>query len=135
MSELELLNIARTVTANEVSMFMQLITITFAMIVAIYYFLNGARPAIKIFAFAAYMVGMLVLVGQMLIESNLKDQVFTALHALPNASLVTQRYIGVSESWLGVTTRVLFNSAFWILGGGIFYLLFFWKKGPDTPRA
>ncbi len=132
MSELDLLNMARSVTANEVSMFMQLITITFAMIVAIYYFLNGARLAIKIFAFVAYMVGMLVLVGQMLIESNLKDQVFAALHALPNVSPVTQRYLGVSESWLGLTTRIFFNGAFWILAAGIFYLLFIWKKAPQA---
>jgi uncharacterized membrane protein YedE/YeeE len=132
MSELDLLNIARTATANEVSMFMQLITITFAMIVAIYYFLSGARLAIKIFAFVAYMVGMLVLVGQMLIESNLKDQVFMTLHAQPNLSPVTQRYLGVSESWLGVTTSILFNGAFWILALGIFYLLFIWKKAAEA---
>jgi hypothetical protein len=132
MSELDLLNIARTATANEVSMFMQLITITFAMIVAVYYFLNGARLALKIFPFVAYLVGMLVLLGQMLIESSLKDQVITALHALPNASLVTQRYTGVSESWPGATTHILFNGAFWILVLGIFYLLFTWKKAAEA---
>ena len=42
MSELDLLNLGRSITANEVSWFAQVITINFAMAVGIYYFLNRA---------------------------------------------------------------------------------------------
>jgi hypothetical protein len=129
MSELDLLNLARSTTQNEVSMFAQVITINFAMVVAIYYFLNQANLVMKIFTyFFAYLVGMLLYLGEMLLETNVKASVLQSLRALPHPSAVTQRYLGVGDSWLGVTTSVLFNGAFWILALTMFYLLFFWKK-------
>jgi hypothetical protein len=51
MSALELLNLARACTGNITSYFSQVITITFAMVVAIYYFLNQAKLGMKVFAF------------------------------------------------------------------------------------
>ena len=53
------------------------------MIVAIYYFLHGAKLALKIFTSFAYSVGMMVLLGEMLVEANIKVGVIEALHALP----------------------------------------------------
>ena len=130
MTELDLLSLARGATANEMSWFTQMITITFAMVVAIYYFLNQAKIALKVFSFVAYMTGMLVYLGQMLIESNIKTTALIALRAMPAAQLSppVQQYVGVTGNWLGVATAVVFNSAFWVLWIGIFYLLFFWKK-------
>jgi hypothetical protein len=131
MSETDLLNLGRSITANEVSWLGQVITINFAMVVGIYYFLNRAGVALKIFAFLAYLLGMLLYLGEMLIETNVKAMVFEELKALPHPSAITQEYIGVTQSWLGYTTVVLFNGAFWILATGVFYLLFFWKREPD----
>ena len=68
MSELDLLNLARSTTQNEIGYFTQMITINFAMVVAIYYFLNQAQLAMKLFAFVAYMVGMLLFFAEMLFE-------------------------------------------------------------------
>jgi hypothetical protein len=42
VSELDLLNLARSTTEHEVTWFAQVITINFGTVVAIYYFLNGA---------------------------------------------------------------------------------------------
>jgi len=56
MSEIDLLTLARSTTENQISLFTQVITITFAMIVGIYYFLHQARTAMKVFAYAAYLV-------------------------------------------------------------------------------
>jgi hypothetical protein len=134
MSELDLLNLARSATQNEVTWFTQIITINFAMIVAIYYFLNQARIALKVFSFVAYMVGSLIFVGQMLIEGNVKLMALAALKALPSVALPTRQYIGVTESWLGLTTAFVFNASVWVLWLGIFYLLFFWKKSAHEPR-
>jgi len=83
VSELDLLNLARSTTEHEVTWFAQMITINFGMVVAIYYFLHGAKLALKIFTFFAYTVGMMVLLGEMLVEANIKVGVIEALHALP----------------------------------------------------
>lgn len=130
MGETDLLNLGRSITANQVSWMGQVITINFAMVVGIFYFLNRAQLPLKIFAFAAYLLGMLLYLGEMLIETNVKAVTLTSLKTLPHPSPVTQEYLGVTDSWLGLVTRILFNGAFWILAIGIFYLLFFWKKHP-----
>ena len=90
MSELDLLNLARSATQNEVSWFAQMITITFAMVVAAYYFLHQADIPTRIVAFAAYLLGMLIFWGEMLIESNLKGATLQALKALPSPGPVAQ---------------------------------------------
>ena len=128
MNEGDLLNLGRSITANEVSWLGQVITINFAMAVGIYYFLGRAQLQLKIFAFVAYLLGTLLYLGQMLIESGLKRQVLTSLQALHSLSPVGRTYVGISASWLGGLTTLLFNAAFWILAIGIFYLLFFWKR-------
>jgi len=137
MSELDLLTLARGATANEVSWFAQVITINFAMIVGIYYFLNQAKLPLRLFTFIAYMIGMLVFLGEMLIEGNLKIAALAAMRELPAAALTgpVGDYVGVSDSWLAKATAVVFNSAFWILGIGVFYLLFFWKKSAHEPGS
>ncbi len=131
MTELDLLNLARATTANEIGYFTQMITINFAMIVAIYYFLSQARLAMKLFSFAAYMVGMLLFFAQMLFETNLKFSVLATLKAVPHLSPVSARYLELYDSWLATVSSVLFNGAVWILCLGIFYLLFFWRKSPE----
>ncbi len=135
MTELDLLNLARSTTASEIGWFSQMITINFAMVVAIYYFLNQARFALKLFGFVAYMIGMLVFLGEMLVETNIKAGVLEALRALPQAALTrpTIHYLAVTDSWLGLTTTAVFNASFWVLWLGVLYLLFFWKKSAHTP--
>jgi hypothetical protein len=133
MSELDLLNIARGATQAEVSWFTQMITITFAMVVAVYYFLHQANLPTRIVAFAAYLVGMLIFWGEMLIESNLKGATMMALNALPHLGPVAGNYVGVNEGWLGRAVSVVFSASFWVLWGGVFYLVFFWKKAVREP--
>ena len=134
MTELDLLTLARAATQNEIALFTQIITISFAMIVAIYYFLNQAHIAMKVFSFIAYLVGLLLFYGQMLLETNLRTTILESLTALPHASAVTLRYLALTDTWLTDTTRVLFNGAIWILGIGVFYLLFLWKKAPAAEK-
>ncbi|HWD26691.1 MAG TPA: hypothetical protein VG387_05980 [Rhizomicrobium sp.] len=131
MTELDLLNLARSCSQDEISYFAQMITINFAMVVAIYYFLNQARLAMKLFAFVAYMVGMLLYFGQMLLETNLKLQVLQSLRDLPHPSAVTTRYLALYDTWLTTATAVLFNGAIWVLCLGVLFLLFVWQKGPE----
>ena len=126
MSELDLVNLARSTTEHEVTWFAEMLTINFAMIVAIYYFLNTARMTLKFFSFFAYTVGMIVLLGQMLIEANVKAGAIEALRALPAAQLSRPvvKYLAVSDSWLALVTSVTFNLSVWFLWFGVLYLLF-----------
>ena len=124
----ELLSLARSITTNEVTWFGEVIAINFAMVVGIYYFLNRAKIALKLFAFAVYLVGMLLCLGEMLIESNLKSVVLRSLGNIPHRSQVVQAYLDINASWLGNLTVRLFNGAFWLLALGVLYLLFFWKE-------
>ena len=135
MSELELLNLARSATEHQVAWFAQMLTINFAMVIAIYYFLNTAKMTLKLFSFFAYSVGMLVLLGQMLGEANVKAGVIEALRALPAAQLSRPSvyYLAFSDSWLALVTHITFNLSVWLLWMCVFYLLFFarqhWKPG------
>ncbi len=130
MSQLDLLNLARACGQSVGSDFAQLITITFAMVVAIYYFLHQAGMRMKIFTFVIYTIGMLTYMGLMLMESALALGLQNALRAIPTEALEmpTQSYLGVRASWVGTTAQTLFNLVPWILWLGTAYLLFFWKK-------
>ena len=131
MTELDLLSLARSTTQDEIGYFTQMITINFAMIVAIYYFLNQANLTMKILAFIAYLVGMALFLGEMLFETNVKVTVLDLLKVTPHPSVLTARYLAIYDSWLGMTIAVMLNGAIWILVLGVFYLLFFWKKSPE----
>jgi len=130
MSQLDLLNLARSCGQSIASDFAQAITITFAMVVAIYYFLHQAGIRMRVFAFIIYTCGMLTYYGMMVLESGLALGVLNALHALPRASLEapTREYLGVRDSWVGITTSVLFSLVYCILWMSTSYLLFFWKR-------
>jgi len=132
MTELDLLNLARSCSTNTTSDFAQMITINFAMVVAIYYFLNQAKIGLKFFASLVYLIGMLMYLGVMLFETNLKYATLQALRALPSPSAVTVRYLALYDSWLGTVTSVLENVAIWVLVFGTLYLLFFWDKASHT---
>ena len=126
MSEIDLLNLARSCGQTVSSDFAQVITITFA----IYYFLHQAGIRMKIFAFAIYTCGMLAYLGMMLLESNVGFGALQALQASPVTAQAapTQFYLGVRSSWLGTTSSLLLNLLYWILWLGTGYLLFFWRK-------
>lgn len=130
MSELDLLDLSRSATQNEITDFIQVIAINFAMVVAIFYFLHQARIMMKLFAFVVYSTGMALFLGEALLETNLKAAALTSLAAIPQTtrSHVVDVYLAVNASWLATTTSVVFNFAFWVLWIGVFALLFFWKR-------
>jgi len=128
MTELDLLTLARALGDDITAMFGQIITINFAMIVAIFYFLNQAKLPMKIFSFIAYGVGMLMFFGRALKDTSLVYDVQEEMRRLSHPSYVTQQFLGLQGTWLGIGTSALFNIAYWLLWIGVIYLLFFWKK-------
>lgn len=104
LSELELLTLARSSGQAIGSDFAQVITITFAMVVAIFYFLHQAGIRMKIFA-----CGMLMYLAMMVGESATAVGTAQALQAIPHEAQSL-------------------NLVYWILWLGTGYLLFFWRK-------
>ncbi len=137
MTDLELLTLARSTSDNITSDFSQVITINFAMVVAIYYFLNQARLGMKLFAFLVYLIGMLMYVGVMLVETNVHAAAVTALAALPQQSMSgpAREYVALSGTWLYGATSLLKNLSLWVLAIGMAYLLFFWRKADHIAPA
>lgn len=130
MSEGELLTIGRSATEHLVAWFAQMLTITFAMIVAIYYFLKDARFSLRLFTFLAYTLGMTVLLGVMIVESNIKSGANEALQSMPRDQLSgpTLYYLELSHSWMSAVLTLTFNLSVWVLWFGVLYLLFFGGK-------
>ena len=133
MGETELIGIIRDVNAQYAVLFGQIITINFAMIVAIYYFLHRSTVLFRIAAFGFYAIGMLALVGLMLEQSNYKNQALIALRALPpgKRSAITDAFLAVSQSWLAQTTSFFLNASIWVLFVVVAYLLFGWRGDPE----
>ena len=133
MGEVELIGIIRDSNVQYASLFGQIITINFAMIVAIYYFLHRAPVKLKLAAFAFYAIGMLSLIGMMLTEANLKYRAIRALEALPrdHLSSFSADYLAFRTSWLAVATAAFMNISIWLLFAVIAYLLFWWRDHRD----
>lgn len=136
MTEAELLEISHNMSADITSAFGQIVTITFAMIVGIYYFLNQAKLGLKIFAFAIYTVGMFLYFSLMIVASNVGLGVVESLQAIPQDQLSrpAAHLMAVRDSWVGTTESALITGGFWVLWLGVGYLLFFWRKADHMPR-
>jgi hypothetical protein len=133
MGETELIGIIRDVNGQYAVLFGQIITINFAMIVAIYYFLHRSALLFRIAAFVFYAIGMLALIGLMLEQSNYKYQALLALRHLPSTtrSPVTDSLLAVNQSWLAQTTGFFLNTSLWVLFAVVAYLLFWWRGDPE----
>src|SRR5690348_16649415 len=105
MGEVELIGIIRDVNAQYATLFGEIITINFAMIVAIYYFLHRAPLLFRIAAFGFYSLGMLTLIGMMVLQANLVINTLNVLQALPpqQRSPMTDIVVAIHQSWLAQT--------------------------------
>jgi hypothetical protein len=135
MSEFDLLTLAHAYNDSITAAFGQIITITFAMVVGIFYFLNQAKIGLRIFAYIVYSIGMFLYFGLMLVSSNVLLGIREALEALPadHVSRPTAHLLSVRQSWIGSTESVLITGGFWILWLGVAYLLFVWRKADHIP--
>jgi hypothetical protein len=136
MGETELIGMIRDVNAQYAVLFAQIITINFAMIVAIYYFLHRAALLFKVAAFGFYATGMLALIGLMLEQANFKTEALAALLAIPagQRSLIAQSILDLHRSWLSRATGIFLDVSLWVLFAAVAYLLFLWRGDPEARR-
>ncbi len=135
MGEAELIDAIRASNQQIAALYGQVISINFAMVVAVFYFLNRSRFTIKLLAFLIYLVGMMMFIGLMLEESNIKRIAMRALADIPPDSLspMGSGMIALHQSWLFVATAVFLNAGLWALIISIGFLLFVWRK-PDIAQ-
>ena len=133
MGESELIGVIRDVNAQYAVLFGQVITINFAMIVAIYYFLHRSPLLFRIAAFGFYAVGMLALVGLLLQQGNYKFEALAALVAIApeHRSQMASSVLALNQSWLAKATSLFLNTSLWVLVLAIAYLLFGWRGDPE----
>lgn len=133
MGETELLGMIRDVNAQYAVLFGQVISINFAMIVAIYYFLHRSPLLFRVAAFGFYAIGMLALFGMMLIQSNYKFQALAKLAALPpgKRSPIADSIVAIHQSWLGQASSFFLTASIVLLFVVIAYLLFWWGGDPE----
>ena len=136
MGETELIGILRDVDAQYAVLFGQIITMNFAMIVAIYYFLHRATLLFRIAAFMFYAIGMFSLIGLMLQQANFKSEAVTALAAIPagHRSQMANSVLDLHASWLMAASGIFLNVSLWVLFLVIAYLLFWWRGDPERLR-
>ena len=129
MTESELLEIIRESNVQYASLFAQMVTINFAMIVAIYYFLHRASQKLKLAAFGFYLIGMLSLIGLMVTEANFKMFAIRGLDAIAPAQIssVGESYLAFRTSWISTGASMFMNVAMWVMIAVVAYLLFFWR--------
>ena len=133
MGESELIGVIRDVNAQYAVLFGQVITINFAMIVAIYYFLHRSPLLFRIAAFGFYAVGMLALIGLLLQQGNYKFEALGALAAIApeHRSQMASSVLALNQSWLAKATSLFLNTSLWVLVLAIAYLLFGWRGDPE----
>jgi hypothetical protein len=136
MGEVELIGVIRDVNAQFAVLFGQLMTINFAMIVAIYYFLHRSPLLFRIAAFGFYAIGMLALIGLLLQQGNYQIEALAALAALPagHRSPMADSVLVLNGSWLLRATDFFLNVSLWVLFAVVAYLLFWWRGDPEGPR-
>ncbi len=136
MTEIELVRLIQQVQEQYGSLFGQIISINFAMVVAVWYFLHRARLAFRIAAFGFYLLGMLTFIGLMLLQANVKGTALAALQAIPpgQRSQFTANLLALQDSWLFHLVALFQNASLWVLIGVTGYLLFFWKGASEPVK-
>ncbi len=137
MTQAELFTLVQQVHEQYATLIAQVITINFAMIVAIFYFLHRARLGFRVAAFGFYLIGMLTLVGMMLQEANVKAIALSAMAAIPSAeqSSVVQSYLILQGRWLFRIISIFQNGSLWALVSVIAYMLFWWRNPNEKPSS
>ena len=130
MNEYELLQIIQASRSQFVVLITQIVAVNFAMIVAIYYFLNRAGLPLKIAAFFLYLLGSFMFLALAIEQANVQNAVRDGLRELEATGLgpVGRQVIDSVVSPWATALEILVNLSYWALWICVSWLLFFWKK-------
>jgi hypothetical protein len=136
MTQAELFNLVQQVHDQYGALFAEVITINFAMIVAIFYFLHRLPLVLRGAVYGFYLIGMITLSGLMLHAANVKALAIATMQAIAPAerSPVIAGYLALQDSWLFIAVGVFQNLSLWALVLAVTYMLFAWRH-PDAQKA
>jgi hypothetical protein len=137
MTEIELIQLIQQVQEQYASLFGQIISINFAMVVAIWFFLHRARMTFRIAAFGFYLLGMLTFIGLMLVQANVKNTALAGLRAIPpgQRSQFSAHWLALQDEGLFHLVPLFQNASMWVLIAVTGYLLFFWKGASEPAKV
>jgi hypothetical protein len=130
VTEFELVQVIENAIGAVAMLISQIIAVNFAMIVAIYYFLNGAGRALKLAALGLYFLGTSMFLLLAVRESNIAAAAVRGLEAMDREQLgtVAQAMLGLRDSAISIALTLALNASIWALWIAVVYLLFFWKR-------
>ena len=131
MSEAEILSLLENYTEQQTQLIVQVVSLHFALVVSIFYFLHRSGLAMKLAVFALYTLGNALFLG---LIYNLSLKVVASRHDLiglqqdgVELSAVSQTVLNSLQPFTNVTS-IIANVSFVALWIGAIYFLFFWKK-------
>jgi hypothetical protein len=131
MSEAEILSLLENYTEQQTQLIVQVVSLHFALVVAIFYFLHRSGLAMKGAVFLLYTLGNALFLG---LIYNLSIKVVAARQDLiglqqdgAELSVIAQTVLNSLQPFTNVVS-IIANIAFVALWMGAVYFLFFWKK-------
>lgn len=131
MSEYEILSLLENYTEQQMQLIVQVVSLHFALMVAVFYFLHRSGLIMKLAVFGLYTLGYSLFLG---LIYNLSIEVVAAQQDLvalrqggDDLSAISQAALNDLRPFVNVAS-VIGNTAFLALWAGAIYFLFFWKK-------
>jgi hypothetical protein len=131
MTEAEILTLLESYTEQQTQLIVQVVSLHFAVVVAVFYFLHRSGLPMKLAAFVLYTLGNSLFLG---LIYNLSIKVVAAQQDLlalqtegAELSTISQTVLANLRPFVN-TTSFIANTAFLALWAGAIYFLFFWKK-------
>ncbi|MHA7871189.1 MAG: hypothetical protein ACX939_02445 [Hyphococcus sp.] len=134
MTEAQLLDLLINARTQLDATFAQLITLNFAMVVAIYYFLHRSGVKLKIAVFLLYLLGWFVFWSSAGITGAQLQGLVTQLNDLEqsgDAGATTTLVLSQFSGLYNLFYLIAINAANFLLLIGAFIFLFFWKPPAD----
>jgi hypothetical protein len=131
MSEAEILSLLENYTEQQTQLIIQVVSLHFALVVAVFYFLHRSGLVMKLAVFALYTLGNSLFLG---LIYNISLKVVAARQDLVNLqdsgaslSVISQTVLASLQPYTNLVS-IIANVAFAALWFGAIYFLFFWKK-------
>lgn len=135
MTEAEILQLLESYTEQQTQLIIQVVSLHFALVVAVFYFLHRSGLIMKVAIFALYTLGNALFLG---LIYNLSIKVVAARNDLlalqsngTELSTISLSVLNNLQPYVNIAS-IIANISFVALWIGAVYFLFFWKRPKDA---